>query len=116
MSKRNLNGEFCAITDRMIALYEKKNRDYGSAFTEEVKESGWGYATGLLGNKVRRVKNLLLKTDKPEVNESIEDTLVDLANYTIMTLMEVRASKALEAQEAKRRDAEDDEDSVEAEE
>lgn len=87
-------GQFVKITEEMASLYERKNKDYGDAFANEVKLSGWGYATGLLGNKVGRIRNLLLRTKQPpEVKESVEDTLIDLANYAIMTLMEVRAHK-----------------------
>lgn len=87
-------GQFIKITEEMASLYERKNKDYGDAFSNEVTDSGWGYATGLLGNKVRRVRNLLLHTEQhPEVKESVEDTLIDLANYAIMTLMEVRNHK-----------------------
>lgn len=93
MSNRT-TGQFIKITEEMASLYERKNKDYGDAFSNEVKDSGWGYATGLLGNKVRRVRNLLLHTEQhPEVKESVEDTLLDLANYAIMTLMEVRNHK-----------------------
>ena len=109
--KRNFVGEFCAICDRMADLYEKKNKDYGGAFSEEVEESGWGYATGLLGNKVRRIKHLLLKNTRPEVDESIEDTLIDLANYAVMTLMEVRAKE----QPRKPSHTDEDDDAIEME-
>lgn len=106
-------GQFIKITEEMAALYERKNKDYGNAFSDEVKDSGWGYATGLLGNKVRRVRNLLLHTDcQPEVKESVEDTLIDLANYAIMTLMEVRAHKE---QPRKTSHTDEDDDAIEME-
>ena len=90
-------GQFIKITEEMASLYERKNKDYGDAFANEVKLSGWGYATGLLGNKVGRIRNLLLHTEQhPEVKESVEDTLIDLANYAIMTLMEVRKQKEIQ--------------------
>lgn len=94
---KNGTGQFIKITEEMAALYERKNKDYGNAFSDEVKDSGWGYATGLLGNKVRRVRNLLLHTDcQSEVKESVEDSLIDLANYAVMTLMEVRTQKEIQ--------------------
>lgn len=94
---KNGTGQFIKITEEMAALYEKKNKDYGDAFANEVKLSGWGYATGLLGNKVGRIRNLLLHTEQhPEVEESVEDNLIDLANYAVMTLMEVRKQKEIQ--------------------
>lgn len=93
----NSTGQFVKIIEEMASLYERKNKDYGNAFSDEVKDSGWGYATGLLGNKVRRIRNLLLHTEQPhEVKESVEDTLIDLANYAIMTLMAVREQRMIQ--------------------
>jgi hypothetical protein len=96
MSNRT-TGQFVKITEEMASFYERKNKDYGDAFSNEVKLSGWGYATGLLGNKVDRIRNLLLHTEQhPQIKESVEDTLIDLANYAVMTLMEVRAQRELQ--------------------
>ena len=109
----NGTGQFIKITEEMAALYERKNKDYGNAFADEVKDSGWGYATGLLGNKVRRVRNLLLHTDRESVaGESVEDSLIDLANYAVMTLMEVRKRKE---QPCKPRHTDEDDDLIEME-
>ena len=106
-------GQFIKITEEMASLYERKNQDYGDAFSNEVRLSGWGYATGLLGNKVGRIRNLLLHTEQhPEVKESVEDTLIDLANYAIMTLMEVRKRKE---QPCKPRHTDEDDDAIEME-
>ena len=106
-------GQFIKITEEMAALYEKKNKDYGDAFSNEVKLSGWGYVTGLLGNKVGRIRNLLLHTEQhPEVQESVEDTLIDLANYAVMTLMEVRNNKE---QPRKSSHTDEDDDAIEME-
>jgi hypothetical protein len=107
----NSTGQFVKITEEMASLYERKNKDYGDAFADEVKLSGWGYATGLLGNKVGRIRNLLLHTEQhPEVKESVEDTLLDLANYAIMTLMEVRNHKE---HPRKNSHTDEDDDSIE---
>lgn len=109
----NSTGQFVKITEEMASLYERKNKDYGDAFANEVKLSGWGYATGLLGNKVGRIRNLLLHTEQhPEVKESVEDTLIDLANYAVMTLMEVRAQKE---QPRKPSHTDEDDDAIEME-
>lgn len=109
----NNTGQFVKITEEMASLYERKNKDYGDAFSDEVKLSGWGYATGLLGNKVRRIRNLLLHTEQhPQIKESVEDTLIDLANYAIMTLMEVRNHKG---QPRKPSHTDEDDDAIEME-
>ena len=112
--KRNMTGEFCTITDRMAQTYKNKNADYGNAFSEQIHMDGWGYATGILGAKLSRIRHLLLHTaDRtPQQGESLQDNLLDLANYAIMTLMEIEAERTAEVHTAVH---EDNEDNVEME-
>lgn len=42
-----------------------------------------------LGDKFSRFKTLTRSEDRAVKNESIRDTLIDLANYAIMTVMEM---------------------------
>lgn len=95
MENNTKTGHFCQITDKMLATYTSKNEDYGNAFVEELTKSGWGYATGLLGSKVSRIRHLLLHapTHTPKQGESLEDNLLDLANYAILTLMAYQERK-----------------------
>ena len=100
-TKRNKVGEFCSILDRMAETYKKKNEDYGDAFAKQIPVDGWGYATGILGGKLDRIRHLLLHTPDhtPLIGESVGDNLLDLANYSIMTLMEFEAMQAERAAE-----------------
>lgn len=75
---------FANITSNMIELYAKKNHDYGNAFGEIISEVGLPYGVGKLKEKLKRVETLV--NAKAEVNESLEDSLIDLACYTVMTL------------------------------
>lgn len=81
--------QFRYITEEMTNLYLRKNADYGDSFTESLDEDG------LLASKIRMKDKLkrfsqLIENDALIDDESIEDTLIDLANYTVMTLMWVR--------------------------
>lgn len=77
------------ICDELNALYEKKNHDYGDSFHISFVEEGMAMARIRLGDKLNRFKTLSRNT-KQEVNdESIRDTLIDLANYAIMTILEM---------------------------
>jgi hypothetical protein len=77
--------EICA---ELNSLYERKNRDYGNSFHEMFLEEGFAMSRIRLGDKFNRFRNLTTN-GKPEVlDESIRDTLMDLANYAIMTVME----------------------------
>lgn len=77
------------ICDEINALYERKNHDYGDSFHQTFEEEGMAMARIRLGDKFSRFKTLT-RSDKQEVkDESIRDTLIDLANYAIMTVLEM---------------------------
>lgn len=77
------------ICEELNALYEKKNHDYGDSFHLSFLEEGMAMPRIRIGDKFNRFKALSRGT-KQEVNdESIRDTLIDLANYAIMTILEM---------------------------
>lgn len=77
---------FSDITKDMTELYERKNKDYGNSFDKTLNE--FGIVAGLirLNDKMNRIKSIYNK-DVSVKDESLEDTLIDLANYAVMTLM-----------------------------
>lgn len=78
------------IAEELSELYERKNRDYGDSFHISFLEEGMAMARIRLGDKLNRFKTLTRNPDARAVrNESIRDTLIDLANYAIMTIMEL---------------------------
>lgn len=84
--------EFYKITQKMGEIYEKKNTDYGNSFSELFSEYGLTSSCIRLEDKLKRLKRL--RTNENQVkDESIEDTLLDMANYAIMTVMELRKGK-----------------------
>ena len=79
---------FKSITDKMFETFKAKNHDYGSSFSNLFKECGMTYAYGHMAEKLERVKSLM--KDEAKVNgESMRDSLLDLANYAILTIMEL---------------------------
>ena len=73
-------------------LYAKKNHDYGDSFGQTFKEEGFAMSRIRLSDKLNRFKTLS-RGEKQEVNdESIRDTLIDLANYAIMTVLEMEVA------------------------
>lgn len=77
------------ICEELNKLYEKKNHDYGDSFSLSFVEEGMAMARIRLGDKLNRFK-ILSRGNKQEVSdESIRDTLIDLANYAIMTILEM---------------------------
>ena len=81
---------FSKIVTEMTELYAKKNHDYGNSFDEGCDKIGTGYPLGRLLDKMNRLIACMGKEDEMQVNESIEDTLKDLACYSVMTLSYLR--------------------------
>ena len=84
---------FASIVKEMTELYAKKNHDYGNSFDEGCDKIGTGYPLGRLLDKMNRLIACMGKEDKMQINESIEDTLKDLACYSVMTLSYLRRKK-----------------------
>ena len=84
---------FADIVGKMTMLYAKKNHDYGNSFDESCDKIGTGYPLGRLLDKMNRLIACMGKEDKMQVNESIEDTLTDLACYSVMTLSYLKRKK-----------------------
>lgn len=72
-------------------LFKAKDADYGSAYAETRKEFN-NVILLFLTIKLNRLKRLL-EGNKPNVEESIDDTLKDMANYCHMELTERRLDK-----------------------
>ena len=79
---------FKEITDKMFETFKAKNHDYGSSFSNLFKECGMTYAYGHMAEKLERVKSLM-KDDAKVNGESMRDSMLDLANYAILTIMEL---------------------------
>ena len=78
--------EFKNITQEMLDIYSRKNIDYDDAFTKSLEEDGLLVAKIRLGDKYKRF-SALIKQENLVKDESIEDTLLDMASYAIMTVM-----------------------------
>lgn len=77
-----------SVCRELNALYAKKNHDYGDSFHKSYIEWGLPMAAIRLGDKYNRFCSLI-KADAEVKDETIRDTLIDLANYAIMTVMEL---------------------------
>lgn len=75
--------DFARICAVMIKLYAKKNKDYGNSFDKGVKELGVTYGVGRLYDKMNRLINLT-KSDVTATCEPVEDTIIDMACYSVM--------------------------------
>ena len=69
--------------------YAEKNKKYGDSFSTTVQKYGIIAALTRLSDKWQRFETLVLTKDPGTPDESLRDTLLDMANYCIMTVMEL---------------------------
>lgn len=77
------------LCDGLNTLYARKNHDYGDSFHQTFVEEGMAMPRIRLGDKFSRFKTLTQSGGQQVTDESIRDTLLDLANYAIMTVLEL---------------------------
>ena len=92
--------EFRRIANELCDLYERKNADYGNAFGEVFKEIGIISALTRISDKVFRLKRMALGNETMVKDETVFDTLADLAAYSIMTIIELEREIPMEDEDA----------------
>ena len=81
------------ICRELTETYERKNKDYGNSFSDTFRKWGIVSAAIRMSDKMRRVESLVLNGKAEVSDESLRDTLMDLANYAIMTVIEMDENK-----------------------
>lgn len=77
------------LCQELNKIYTKKNHDYGDSFHTTYIEEGMAMPRIRLSDKLNRFKNLTQNKEIHVGSESIRDTLMDLANYALMTVLEI---------------------------
>ena len=88
---------FKVITNEMLDLYEIKNKNYGDSFSKQFQEYGLTSVCIRREDKLNRLKSLNKQISEAKNgivdidvdDESIKDTLIDLANYSVLAIMEI---------------------------
>lgn len=81
-----------ALCLKINDLYARKNADYGDSFHTSFEEEGMAMVRIRLGDKFNRFKTLSRGAEQRVKDESIRDTLMDLANYALMTVLEMEVA------------------------
>ena len=84
MNKYERHSRICS---KLNDIYVRKNKDYGDSFAI-VRKNIPNSVLVRLWDKLLRLNNLMQNNDNHLVDESIEATLMDMANYCIMELVE----------------------------
>ena len=78
---------FEQLANQLIDTQKRKNVDYGSSFDQTLDEFGLVASATRMSDKFNRFKSLMRCGSAAQVeDEKIEDTLMDLAAYAIMTV------------------------------
>lgn len=80
------------ILEEMYSTYCKKNADYGNSFEKSIDKFGLVASAVRLSDKLERFSNLI-SNDAQVKDESVEDTLLDMANYAAMTVLYLRKNR-----------------------
>lgn len=88
-----MDNKFKPYTDRLAATLEQKNQAYGDSFTKSVDDYGLKVIGIRLSDKYNRIKHLVNAGELKENDESLEDTLLDMAGYSILALKYLKEHK-----------------------
>lgn len=89
-NKADMHKKLCK---HLTETYIKKNHDYGDAFGKSIEEHGLMAGVVRMEDKFNRLKHIIKTNEVLVGDEKLEDTLLDLANYTIMMAIELQSQK-----------------------
>lgn len=81
---------FMEVLKKMAQIHAAKNTDYGNSFEMAARMLGRPVVEVLLGrmaDKLARACNLVRNGQAAVKDESLADTLVDLANYAVLAVV-----------------------------
>lgn len=86
-AKKSYDNPFKEYTDKLADTLYKKNLDYGNSFDRVASKVGHKALLMRLMDKYNRIEHLILNDEENKViDESLKDTLLDLAGYSILSL------------------------------
>lgn len=74
-----------AILKNMLETFIVKNDNYGNSVEVSLAKYGLIASLTRISDKFNRAENLILNNKNGTTDESLYDTLIDMANYCVMT-------------------------------
>lgn len=98
---KNTEDPFETLLTKMLTLHKQKDQDYSGPnqryanirVSEEFGIPAWKGALVRLSDKYQRIKQFAASNELCVKDESVEDTLLDLANYALITLILFKEGK-----------------------
>lgn len=84
---------FESYTDKLADTLLSKNKAYGDSFAKSVDKYGLSVIGICLSGKYNRLEHLITNDELKENDESLEDTLLDMAGYSILGLKYLKEHK-----------------------
>ena len=81
-----MNNKFSEYTNHLADVLNQKNLAYGDSFSKSVDKYGLSVIGVRLSDKYNRIEHLITHHEFKENDESLEDTLLDMAGYAILGL------------------------------
>lgn len=81
---------FDKVCEELSDLYVEKNTRYNNSFGRQFQKKGLSTTVLRIEDKFSRLETLAENPEDDGGDETIIDTLRDLANYSIMTIMELQ--------------------------
>lgn len=94
MSKVN-EKDICGVLNEMHKTFALKNKKYGNSFEASLDKYGMIAALTRISDKFNRAENLILTNDAGTADETLMDTLLDMANYCVMTAVYMKNNKGV---------------------
>ena len=88
--------KFKKITEEMVDLYTRKKSDYGDSVYDTYVKYGPVSFLVRMEDKLNRARTLIQKGDQKVNDEKVRDTLIDLANYSILMVLEMEREKTMD--------------------
>ena len=82
--------DFHSLLNEMSKTFDIKNQKYGNSFETSLDKYGIIAALTRISDKFNRAENLILTNDAGTDDESLTDTLLDMANYCVMTAVYIK--------------------------
>ena len=89
----NESNPFKDYTNHLADVLNQKNLAYGDSFSKSLDEDGLLVLKIRLGDKFNRISSLIKRDELKENDESLEDTFLDLAGYSILGLKYLKEHK-----------------------
>lgn len=86
LNDNQIKNPFVEYTDHLTEILQEKNHAYGDSFTKSIDKYGLSVIGVRLSDKYNRIEHLITHHELKENDESLEDTLLDMAGYAILGL------------------------------